>query len=124
VEVESSPALADGTREVTLHLDRRDATSLRLSLPHDRIARWSWAGQSAADRPPSVPDDDRALLLRLVASDPTSLRLTVRGTEPVRAQLTEVFDPALTPVIERIVQDLPAWIVPMSTVRRTRVLDL
>jgi hypothetical protein len=123
-QISHAAVLEDGIREVELRLDRGEATSLRLALPRDRVARWSWSQQVEADRLPSLPADERTLRLRLVATDPTVLRLALMGAEPVRAELTEIFDPALTPALEQLLQSLPAWVAPISTVRRTRPLSL
>jgi hypothetical protein len=111
----------DGTRSVTLRWSGEPGERLSLFIPRRALAGWSLTPEL-----PALPEDDRAYVIHALMLPETSWEVTLRlrGPAPVKVQVREMMEGAVTPPLEAARAALPPWAAPFTRTVSLRTLSL
>jgi hypothetical protein len=121
LEVIPAGAGPDGARAVTLRWRGEPGERLSLFIPRRALAGWSLTPEL-----PALPEDDRTYVIHAMMLPESSWEVTLhlRTPEPVKLQVREQADGALTPRLEEARAALPPWTAPFTRTVSLRSLSL
>ncbi|MBN1204938.1 MAG: M28 family peptidase [Myxococcaceae bacterium] len=121
LEVIPGGTAPDGTRAVTLRWRGEPGERLTLYVPRRALAGWSLMPDL-----PRLPEDDRSYVIHAMMMPETSWEVTLRlrGAEPVKVQVRELDEGALTPPLEAARAALPPWAAGVTRTLSLRTLSL